>query len=70
MRVKRADDRPKPGIEAASDLEWQVASDRAQVLEGLLLHGSSPERIASAATELRLSKTTLYRLLALSGVDL
>src|SRR5450631_3632707 len=69
MRVKRADDRPNSGIEGASDIEWQVASDRAQILEGLLQYGSGPEKIASAAKELGLAQAMLYRLLALYRLD-
>jgi hypothetical protein len=46
-------------------MEWQVACDRAQVLDDLVLHGFGPKLMASAAEDLGLSKAMLYRLLAL-----
>jgi putative transposase len=53
----------KPGIEDASDQQWETASRRANVLESLLA-GGGPPRVAEAARQLGLSASMVYRLLA------
>jgi putative transposase len=55
---------PKPDMEAASGVEWEIASRRAHAMEDLLVNGVGPVRVAAVARENGLSVAMVYRLLA------
>jgi len=64
MQFAGLDRAAKAGIEAASDLQWEIAGRRASVLDTLLASGVGTARVAEAARELGLSMAMVYRLLA------
>jgi putative transposase len=56
--------RERNDIDTASRAEWETASRRAKAMEQLVSGGTGPAGIASAAQELGLSTSMVYRLLA------
>jgi putative transposase len=51
-------------VEAASDVEWEMASERAAAMERLIAYGAGPAKITEVSEQLGLSKAMIYRLLA------
>src|SRR5260370_4554207 len=54
----------RPDVEAASDIEWETASKRADAMERLVACGAGPAKITEVSEQLGLSKAMIYRLLA------